>query len=54
MPRPRQHDDQPGCDECSDWAEWHDPSQSYLCEGCEAEWNEAHQDETEESQDAAA
>lgn len=42
MPYPRHYDDQPRCDECGDWAEWHDASQTYLCDICEEEWNERH------------
>lgn len=34
MPRPRNHDDQPRCDECNDYGEWSEINQQYLCEHC--------------------
>lgn len=37
MPAPRNHDDQPKCDECQNYAEWHDGEQKYLCQWCEPE-----------------
>lgn len=37
MPRPSAHDDQPRCDECGNYGEWHDGEQAYLCEWCEPE-----------------
>lgn len=45
MPRPRAFDDEPRCDECGQYGEWHDGEQAYLCEWCEPE-PAAEEDET--------
>lgn len=37
MPRPSSPLDQPRCDECGQYGEWHDGEQAYLCEWCEPE-----------------
>lgn len=37
MPRPSSPLDQPRCDECGAYGEWHDGEQQYLCEMCEPE-----------------
>lgn len=46
MPRPRNHDDEPRCDECDAYGEWHDGEQAHLCEMCEPE-PVPQEDETE-------
>ena len=40
MPRPSSPLDQPRCDECGAYGEWHDGEQAYLCEWCEPEPDE--------------
>lgn len=53
MPRPLNHDDQPRCDECGNYGEWHDGEQQYLCEWCEPE-PAAQEEESEPCEDIDA